>query len=209
MRLGWLLAKRYPGRSAPSNDESGGPGDAETLDVSDVRSLGFWISNALTIVATVLGVYLAASEGFKQALQFRQVEENEHTFDLLTSLKAEITHNRALTGELVDKGLEQLPQSWEKPPVQQRYIWQTMQNVPETFRAPPVALNGIALYYSRLDEHLEVAFNQRRHPSDQRNALLALQEANAEFDQTVLTAINAKMAELRSKLETFGINPDE
>lgn len=206
MRLGWLLARKNLGRKTPTPSPAD---DNEALDVSDVRSLGFWISNALTIVATVLGVYLAASEGFKQALQFRQVEENEHTYDLLTALSAEISHNRALVETVVVKGLEQLPQSWEKPPIQQRYVWQTMQNVPETFRTPPAALNGISMYYSKLDEHLAVAFNHRRHPSDQRSALLALQEANTEFDETVVTAINDRMADLRSKLQEFGVDPED
>ena len=207
MRLSWLLAKRHPARKAT---DTNAPNPArEPLDLSDLRSLGFWISNALTIVATVLGVYLAASEGFKQALQFRQVEENEHTYDLLTALQAELGHNRALVGATVTKGLEQLPNSWENPPVLQRYVWQTMQNVPQTFRTPPVALNGIALYYNELDIHLENAFNERKHPSEQRSAILALQKANAELDQTVITAINVRMADLKQKLERFGLDPDD
>ncbi|MEM9743268.1 MAG: hypothetical protein AAF918_11345 [Pseudomonadota bacterium] len=208
MRLGTLLGRRPIVRKALSHDESADDSAQAKMDASDVRSLGFWISNAFTIVATVLGVYLAASEGFKQALQFRQVEENEHTYDLLTALKSELEYNRTQAGETVEQGLKQLPQNWQEPPKRQSFVWQTMQAVPETFRVPPVALNGIALYYAQLDEHLTAAYDERKHPSDQRSAILALQEANATLDTTVLTAINTRMAELKAQLTHFGIDPD-
>ena len=208
MKLGTLFGRRPIVRRAVEHEDDETAVAEARVDLSDVRSLGFWISNAFTILATVLGVYLAASEGFKQALQFRQVEENEHTYDLLTALKAELEYNRGQAGDTVERGLEKLPQSWEEPPPRQGFVWKTMQAVPETFRVPPAALNGIALYYSRLDQHMTDAYNERKHPSDQRNAILALQEANAELDDTVLRAINARMAQLKETLADFGVDPD-
>lgn len=208
MRLGWLLARRNAVRSTADDGGSGSSGADPALDVSDIRSLGFWISNALMIVATILGVYLAASEGFKQALQFRQVEESEHTYDLLTALRAELELNRSRAGNAVADGLQNLPQGWEEPPRNQRYIWNTMQNVPETFRVPPEALNGIAHYYSELDVYLEQAFDERKHPSDQRGAFMKLQEANAVFDETVMSVVDSKMRALREELLSYGIDPD-
>ncbi|MEO0974308.1 MAG: hypothetical protein AAFX85_14550 [Pseudomonadota bacterium] len=207
MRLGWLLARKNVVRNPEDGSDSPAPG-AAALDLSDIRSLGFWISNLLTIVATVLGVYLAASEGFNQAMQFRQIEENEHTYDLLTALHGELTLNRTRVGDVVSKGLEKLPQSWEEPPQRQRFIWRTMQTVPETFRVPPPALNGVALYYSELDEYLEQAFDERKHPSDQRSAFVKLQRANSVLDDEVMTVIEAKMTELRQKLTRYGVDPD-
>lgn len=205
MRLGWHTLRRLFARSG---GEDGAPGEP-ALDISDIRSLGFWISNALMVIATILGVYLAASEGFKKALLFRQVEEREHTYDLLTALRAEIALNRKVVGAVTEKGLAELPQSWEEPPVIQRYIWQTMQNVPETFRAPPEALNGIALYYASLDEHLPAAFNDRAHRTTQYAAFKKLAEANAAFDAGVIVPIDAKMARLHDTLAEFGVDPKE
>ena len=208
MRLGWLLTRKNTVRRAPDGEgDEVEPGEG-ALDVSDIRSLGFWISNALMILATILGVYLAASEGFKQAMQFRQVEEAEHTYELLTALHAELQLNRSRLGEAVTDGLDELPQSYEEPPRNQRYIWQAMQNVPETFRVPPQALNGIAHYYREIDDYLEQAFDGRKHPSDQRRAFERLEAANAEFDAQVMTVIDAKMEELRRKLAEFGVDPD-
>ena len=210
MRLGWLLSRRLFGRIPKEGEEGAGDLAREpVLDISDIRSLGFWISNALMIAATIFGVYLAASEGFKQAMLFRQAEEQEHTYDLLTALRAEVIRNRENAGAATAKGLEELPQSWEEPPVIQRYIWQTMQNVPETFRVPPEALNGIALYYEALDNHLVTAFNGSTHRSTQYSAFQALEKANAAFDKDVIATIGAKMARLQDSLARYGVDPKE
>lgn len=209
MRLGWLLSRRLFGRIPKDGEESKESPDEPVLDISDIRSLGFWISNGLMIAATIFGVYLAASEGFKQAMLFRQVEEQEHTYDLLTALRAEVVRNREIVGAATEKGLEELPQSWEEPPAIQRFVWQTMQNVPETFRVPPQALNGIAIYYEALDEYLPTAFNSSTHRSTQYSAFKALAEANAAFDKDVIATIGAKMAKLQSALADYGVDPKE
>jgi len=48
--------------------------------MSELRSGAFWVGQIIMLVATVLGIYLAASLGFKQALKLNLVEADRTTY---------------------------------------------------------------------------------------------------------------------------------
>lgn len=57
------------------------------FDVSKRQNAIFWFSQLAIIVSTVLGVYLAASQGLKAAVNFHTVISNEKNFYTLSALK--------------------------------------------------------------------------------------------------------------------------
>lgn len=61
--------------------------------VNEIKKASFWVSQIFIIIATVLGVYLAASQGYKQAVQFENMTSYKDNYYLQKSLQYELQDN--------------------------------------------------------------------------------------------------------------------
>jgi len=61
--------------------------------MSELRSAAYWIGHIVMILATVIGVFLAATVGFKQALKLDLLQSDRGTYYVSESLYQELRFN--------------------------------------------------------------------------------------------------------------------
>lgn len=75
----------------------------QPIESSEVKKPSFWISQIFILMATILGVYLAATQGFKQAVQFEHIMGQKSTYYLQSSIKNELSLNITATEQFLEK----------------------------------------------------------------------------------------------------------
>ncbi len=60
---------------------------------SDLKSPTYWVGHLFTVVATIIGVYLAATVGFSKALELEIIRADRGTYYLAESLYSELDAN--------------------------------------------------------------------------------------------------------------------
>ena len=121
----------------------------------DLRSPSFWIGHLVIIVATVVGVYLAANQGFKLAMEVDVVKGEKNNYYLRSSLKHELAANVGYVREYIAK-----VQNQTADPVLQleTFVWRTMTYSPSTLETPPELLREAQKFYHRVDEIMGTSF---------------------------------------------------
>ncbi len=181
------------------------------LSVFKVRedgNLEFWVSNAVILLSTVLGVYLAAKAGYRTALDFELARTQRESFymrrALLDELKDNLTQADAISKNMVENG-------WRfknsDPDVfkLQGYVWETMKQQSITFQVPSELLTGIRRYYDKSSAYTKaLAVGQGT----------AIEAANSwskdtqDVREKVVPAMERDIAQLHDKLVDRGLQID-
>ncbi|MFK7839263.1 MAG: hypothetical protein AB8B83_02940 [Bdellovibrionales bacterium] len=117
----------------------------------------FWISQIVVILATVLGVYLAATEGFKLAIHFDRLSEQRDNYYLQKAFYDEISDNIETAESMLEK-LEANPGNAKYILENHQfslYIWNTMPEHNATFQIPTEVLNDLRSYYANNTKNRE------------------------------------------------------
>lgn len=115
--------------------------------IDEVKKASFWISQIFILLATVLGVYLASSQGFKQAMAYGNLQSARNNFYLRKSLRNEIADNITLVGEYI-KRLETGGLPARKEPFSlDLFVWESMKNSSCTMETPPELLSEARKFY--------------------------------------------------------------
>ncbi|WP_372972331.1 hypothetical protein [Marinobacter sp.] len=115
------------------------------MDHDDLGKSGFWIAQLFVVIATVIGVYLAAHAGLKQAIIFDSLASQESSYYLRKSLHDELLDNVATLRAYASDTLSRNPPQSElvnNRPVLSRYVWDTMRYSPHTLEVPSGFLTG-------------------------------------------------------------------
>ncbi len=179
---------------------------ARLLKVREKDNLEFWVAQAVIIVATVLGVYLAAQTGFNQAVRFEQLMGDKDGYHLRSALIEEFRDNldqadqwgKAFTGgqaqSFFAKGARYELQT---------FVWDAMRFSKETFQVPASGLTGIRRYYRDAGANLQRMTSADRDARPGADALLA---DTARARQTILPALEKDRDEMKRRLEKAGID---
>ncbi len=135
-----------------------------------LSSLGgpqFLAAQFFTILATVLGVYLAGYVGFQRTLEYDSLVKARQQANLLTSLHAELQDNTKRLREFVplmektQEG-EGVYQDW---PRLHLFIWSASAQNPVLFDVPPNILSSMQSFYEDIGVMLnnETAHEEYRH----------------------------------------------
>lgn len=112
----------------------------QPIESSEVKKPSFWISQIFILMATILGVYLAATQGFKQAVQFEHIMGQKSTYYLQSSIKNELSLNITATEQFLEK-TQQSKDQWATYPLDfSTFIWNNMQNSSTALELSPVIL---------------------------------------------------------------------
>lgn len=113
----------------------------------DTRKLSFWVSQLFILLATVVGVYLASSQGFKQALAYGEIQADKNNYFLRKSLQSEIADNLSLVRDYM-KRLETggLP-ARQAPFSLDTFVWENMKFSSATLETPPDLLRESRNFY--------------------------------------------------------------
>ncbi|MBE0482338.1 MAG: hypothetical protein IBX52_02450 [Bacterioplanes sp.] len=175
------------------------------VDHRELRSSGFWVGHILMILATIFGVYLAASAGLKQAIIFNEINDTQSNYYLRMSLHDELTENIALLrvyhDEYLSKNISNRELKRNNPHID-RYVWETMRFSPVTLETPSYFLTEVRRFYRQVDGIIDKT-EQQTYSAGYASQLLLAQLDHMEHTVLVQLAENAQ--QLADELAEFGI----
>jgi len=123
------------------------------------RGLEFLAAQFFTILATVVGVYLAGYVGFQRNLEYDRYQKAQQKSDLLTATEEELKQNVARLRKFNDRlpaevGTGLSASEW---PHLRLFVWQATGHSSSAFDVPPQILTDLQGLYSDLDEMLNDA----------------------------------------------------
>lgn len=130
---------------------------------SDVKQAGFWVSQLCVIVATVLGVFLAANQGYKQAINFENALTYKDTYYVQQSMKYELEDNIIKIQEYIKKAKNPAYGIGAKsePLNLNSLVWENMKFSPATLGVNPDFLRLAQNFYNKINVlHSDVANNK-------------------------------------------------
>lgn len=175
------------------------------LNTEEAKKLSFWISQIFIIAATVLGVYLASSQGFKQALAYEGIQSDKNNYYLRKSLQNELTDNLVLVKDYMDK--------IEKGSIADRksafrldtFVWESMKYSSATLETPSDLLKESRRFYREVNDiHQRVVSNDY----GVKQAVKLLQALVDNMEQNVLPKFETDTAALKTKLAQFEVIVD-
>ncbi|WP_392563395.1 hypothetical protein RHO13_08180 [Orbus wheelerorum] len=116
--------------------------------VNEIKKASFWVSQVFIIIATVLGVYLAASQGYKQAVQFENMKSYKESYYLQKSLQYELQDNIALLKTYIGKLQNANYYGARNEPLNfYSLVWDNMKFSSATLATPPEFLRQAQGFY--------------------------------------------------------------
>jgi hypothetical protein len=114
----------------------------------------FIAAQVFTILATVLGVYLAGYVGFQRTLEYDRYVKAQQQADLLNAVHAELRDNAARVKEFANRIEPDGSTYLGEWPRLRLYVWHAAGQTTSAFDIPPVALSGMQAVYDDLGEAL-------------------------------------------------------
>lgn len=122
------------------------------LDNRELVKTSFWISQVFMIIATVVGVYLAAQEGLSQALAFDNLTNKQNNCYLRHALYDEVSDNVKTINEYADLIAVKSPYDLKSiHPQMATFIWDNMRFSPYTLETPTRILSETRRFYMESD----------------------------------------------------------
>lgn len=168
-----------------------------SLDTDEVRKVSFWVSQIFILSATIIGVYLAANQGFKQAIAYEKLMSDKSNYYLRLSLKSELIDNvqlvRGYAAKLKTGGIA----ARKEPFKLDTFIWDSMKFSSATLETPSTLLNGSRNFYRKVaDIHVKVLDNTY----SAEHAIKLLDELAAGMESDVLPLFDTDLKDLKDIL---------
>ena len=168
----------------------------------ETKKLSFWISQLFILLATVFGVYLASSQGFRQALAFGEIQGDKSSYFLRKSLQGEIADNLVLVRDYMQR-LETGGLAARKAPFRlDSFVWETLKSAPATLETPPDLLRESRLFYRGVADIQEKVAN---NTYEAKTGIARLGELVNRMEKDVLPRFSANLRELRQSLARRGV----
>ncbi|WP_252728186.1 hypothetical protein [Alteromonas sp. C1M14] len=156
------------------------------------------------IIATVVGVYLAAQEGLSQALLFENLNSKENNFYLQHALADEVSDNidtlNAYAHQLQDRSVYDIK---VLHPVVDDFVWESMKYSPNALETPSHILSAIRRYNSEVALIIKKIEDNQFGPKYGSGLLLAL---NEKVSEGALHDLIAHYTQLHHELVDAGID---
>ena len=163
-----------------------------STEQNEIRKASFWISQLCIVAATVIGVFLAANQGFEQAIRFDNILSEKNNYYLRKSLQQELGDNVAHIREFIHK----VDQRIDKPElVLDTFVWNSMTYSPTSLETPPELLREAKLFYRRTKEIMDTPY------FNNMNKAKALGELAAHIEKTVLPKFEEDTAAIKKGLQ--------
>lgn len=162
----------------------------------------YWVGHLVVIIATVAGVYLAASVGFSKAVELELLESDRDTYYLAASFHSELNGNADAVLDFADTFKAQPYYAEQSRLELNKYVYETMRFAGSTFELRPQVLNGASRYYLKVEETLQKLDQRKLGKSFALDQLKAL---TVEFQSGPLGILDQDVQTLKGKLEDAGI----
>jgi len=174
--------------------------------MSELRSASFWVGHLFVIFATVLGVYLAASAGFKQALKLDLLQADRGTYYVAESLYRELEFNNKNMQSYLD-GIKEKSLVFKEHIdgiKLNNFIFNAAEESESTFEIAPDLLSEVSQYYFTVGGALDTYY---RSNMESPAALMKIIKSETErlAEQETLMRLEKYNANLAGNLEKRGI----
>ena len=168
------------------------------VDTTEVRKASFWVNQIFVLFATVIGVYLASSQGFKQAVAYEKLMSDKSSYYLRLSLRSELADNvqlvKAYAAKLKTGGFA----ARKEPFRLDTFVWDSMKFSPSALETPSVLLTGSRNFYRNVaDIQAKVADNTY----GVENAIKLLNGLTDNMEKEILPLFDTDIKELRDLLD--------
>lgn len=166
------------------------------MEHKELANSSFWIGQLFMIVATVLGVYLAAQTGLKQAIAFDAITDMQNNFYIRRSLYDELDDNIQIIREyakLITQNRE-----LDLDPAVDTFVWDTMRDNPNTLQTPPYFLRETRRFYTNSKD---IVGKVHEHIFSTSHAAKQLNELADHMEQQVLPKLKMNIAKLEKDLK--------
>ncbi|MCL1058783.1 hypothetical protein L2729_12405 [Shewanella gelidimarina] len=118
------------------------------LDNQELVKPSFWISQVFMIIATIVGVYLAAQEGLSQAIIFDDLSNKQDNYYLRHALFDEVNDNVTIINEYADTVAKSSPYDLKGiHPTMATFVWENMRYSANTLETPTQILTETRRFY--------------------------------------------------------------
>jgi hypothetical protein len=177
------------------------------LDVSRRQNVVFWVSQLAVVFSTIVGVYLASSEGLKSAIEFHYATTTEKKFYTLGALRSELESNNSLILELGEKNLgwndegeAQFHRSMRVPDLNW-FVWSTMTQSSESLDLPVDILRDVNIYYLALTKY--AADYERSGGRDKLYNAVKLNKVATEAREGLLVRMESQLQRYSEKMSRY------
>lgn len=160
----------------------------------------FWLGQVFMILATVIGVYLAANVGFKEAINYENLIGEKNKYYMTLSLSNEIKDSIEESNLIAHNKSKQIGTNTIDLP--SYYVWESMKQNPDTLELPSDIITGTRRYIHNTIK----MFNQFNHK--QLGGYVLKKEINKLNDKVkkeLLPKIEKYNSELKEFLEAKGM----
>ena len=169
---------------------------------SDLVNPAYWVGHSFAVVATIVGVYLAASVGFKKAVELEVLRADRGTYylaqSLLSQTQANLEHFEEVIAETEGKNL--VRNEVEKMHLNS-FVYESAKFSDSTFELEPQVLTEISEFYS----NIQAAFDTH-YPERPRSLLDAVKVETAKVKDGPLQRLEKHVEELRELCKSQGLD---
>lgn len=190
----------------PSPNAADAPKRNIKLDNTELIKTSFWVSQVFMIIATVVGVYLAAQEGLSQAIKFDNLSNMQNNYHLRHALYDELSDNVEVLNAYAEKIRTEAPYDIKSVhPNMATFVWENMRYSANTLETPSKILSDARRFYltsANVVEKIESKFYGPRFGATQ------LVELTEELTKSTLPALKANYESLAAELRANDISLD-
>lgn len=139
---------------------------SEKVFGSKEKSREFLLTQVLLVLSTVLGIFLAAQQGFTKAVEFDYLKGDIGGWHVRTAVRAELIHNldgmHNLIGHVRRTG--SFPATVAEWPRVSRNVWDGAKYHSAYYETSPAALAALGAFHEEVPELLKRAQNNRVLP---------------------------------------------
>lgn len=168
----------------------------------------FWAGQIFTLVATVIGVYLAANSGFQKALEFESLQHQRDAYYVQSALYSELNSNLNAARQWTDtfnKDPQHNDMYLDKDKYQfSFFLWETMQEGSAVFEVPYERLGQVASFYDQASHLREVMFSG--NPFEAPKAANKLAALEQQVREGFMNTFEQQLKAIKQDLVDQGVN---
>lgn len=173
------------------------------LDHQELTKSSFWVGQFFVVAATIIGVYLAASEGLNQALKFDYLSSQTDNYHLQSALLDEYKDNLTTIEQfeqLLTGGSHYNRQTDNL--ILDLFIWDTMKFSRATMETPSSILTGVRRTYHQASD---IAKQLKMTKIGQSIAVEQLKAVRQRGSNDVLPEIKRSLLSIQTTLTDAGV----
>ncbi|TQV70181.1 hypothetical protein FKG94_21920 [Exilibacterium tricleocarpae] len=168
----------------------------------------FWLGHIFTLVATVLGVYLAANSGFEKAVEFDLMQRERDSYYIQIALLNELKGN----ADAIDSWLDEFDRDENRDDMHLRkekyrlnqFFWDTIPESSAVFEVPYPRIGQVSEFYDTAQYQLDILLSG--NPFEAPKAALKLRALTKQLRTDFLSRFEQQLSDLRREIERGGVS---